>query len=41
MIKIYDEELNSVSNDMLNDSPIVSHTLMKVSFLTVLFHGLS
>ena len=41
MIKIYDEELNSVSNDMLNDSPIVSHTLMKVSFLTVLFHSLS
>ena len=41
MIKIYDEELNSVSNDMLNDSSIVSHTLMKVSFLTVLFHSLS
>ena len=41
MIKIYDEELNSVSNDMLNDSPIVSHTLTKVSFLTVLFHSLS
>ena len=41
MIKIYDKELNSVLNDILNDSSIVSHTLMKVSFLTVLFHSLS
>ena len=40
-IKIYDKELNSVSNDMLNDSSIVSHILTKVSFLTVLFHSLS
>ena len=40
-IKIYDKELNSVSNNMLNDSSIVSHILTKVSFLTVLFHSLS
>ena len=40
-IKIYDKELNSVLNNMLNNSSIVSHILMKISFLTVLFYSLS
>ena len=41
IIKIYDKELNSVLNNMLNNSSIVSHILMKISFLTVLFYSLS
>ena len=36
-IKIYDKELNSVSNNILNNSLTVSHILIKVSFLTVFF----
>ena len=40
-LKNDNKDLNSVSNNMLNNSLTVSHMLIKVSFLTVLFYSLS